>query len=179
MTNKTLLIALLALASAAPAYAQSKTKVKVKSNATVKAAKTKTKAAATGTDWSVKYADQVNAERLRTHLAVLASDEYEGRETGTKGQHMAATYVAAQFKSAGLTSPVPNAADPYQQRFNVEQVTWADGATLKVGSTSYAWLTDFYGLSDSPFAEETTVKPLFVGYGIEQPGYSVYAGLDV
>ena len=179
MTNKTLLIALLALASAAPAYAQSKTKVKVKGSTTVKAAKTKTKAAATGTDWSVKYADQVNAERLRTNLAVLASDEYEGRETGTKGQHMAAAYVAAQFKSAGLTGPVPNAADPYQQRFNVEQVTWADGATLKVGSTSYAWLTDFYGLSDSPFAEETTVKPLFVGYGIEQPGYSDYAGLDV
>ena len=179
MTNKTLLIALLALASAAPAHAQSKTKVKVKGSTTVKAAKTKTKAAATGTDWSVKYADQVNAERLRTNLAVLASDEYEGRETGTKGQHMAAAYVAAQFKSAGLTGPVPNAADPYQQRFNVEQVTWADGATLKVGSTSYAWLTDFYGLSDSPFAEETTVKPLFVGYGIEQPGYSDYAGLDV
>ena len=179
MTNKTLLIALLALASAAPTYAQSKTKVKVKGSTTVKAAKTKTKTAATGTDWSVKYADQVNAERLRTHLAVLASDEYEGRETGTKGQHMAAAYVATQFKSAGLTGPVPNATDPYQQRFNVEQVTWADGATLKVGSTSYAWLTDFYGLSDSPFAEETTVKPLFVGYGIEQPGYSDYAGLDV
>ena len=179
MTNKTLLIALLALASAAPTYAQSKTKVKVKNTATTKTAKTKTKPAPTAPDWSVKYADQVNAERLRTHLAVLASDEYEGRETGMKGQHMAAAYVAGQFKSAGLTGPVPNATDPYQQRFNLEQVTWADGATLKVGGTSYAWLTDFYGLSDSPFAEETTVKPLFVGYGIEQPGYSDYASLDV
>ena len=179
MTNKTLLIALLALASAAPTYAQSKTKVKVKNSATTKTAKTKTKPAPTAPDWSVKYADQVNAERLRTHLAVLASDEYEGRETGMKGQHMAAAYVAGQFKSAGLTGPVPNATDPYQQRFNLEQVTWADGATLKVGGTSYAWLTDFYGLSDSPFAEETTVKPLFVGYGIEQPGYSDYASLDV
>jgi len=179
MTNKTILIALLALASAAPVHAQSKTKVKIKSSATVKAAKTKTKAAPAGTDWNAKYAELVTAERLRTHLAVLASDEYEGRETGTKGQHMAAAYVAEQFKNAGLTGPVPNSADPYQQRFNVEQVTWTDGATLKVGSTSYAWLTDFYGMSDSPFAEATTVKPLFVGYGIEQPGYSDYAGLDV
>ena len=177
MTNKTILIALLALACAAPAHAQSKTKVKIKGSPSVKAAKTKTKTA--GSDWSAKYAEQVNAERLRTHLAVLASDEYEGRETGTKGQHMAATYVAEQFKKAGLTGPVPNAKDPYQQPFNVEQVTWADGATLKVGSTNYVWLTDFYGLSDSPFAEETTVKPLFVGYGIEQPGYSDYADLDV
>ena len=175
MTNKNLLILLLALASAAPAHAQGKVKIKTK----VKTSRSVPAAKPAPTDWSVQYADQVTAERLRTHLAVLASDEYEGRETGMKGQHMAATYVATQFKTAGLTGPLPNPADPYQQHFNVEQVTWAEGATLKVGGTSYAWLVDFYGLGDSPFAEETTVKPVFVGYGIEQPGYSDYAGLDV
>jgi hypothetical protein len=188
MNNKTLLIALLALASAAPAHAQSKVKTKTKS---AKAPATKTvikgdaKEAATAVDaaapadWSVKYADLVNAERLRTHLAVLASDEYEGRETGMKGQHMAATYVATQFKNAGLTGPVPGSNDPYQQHFNVEQVTWAEGASLKVGKTSYKWLVDFYGMGDSPFGQETTVTPVFLGYGIEQPGYSDYAGVDV
>ena len=179
MKQTSLLLALsIALASSAPAYAQGKVKMKTKpANATTKA--TAQPAAAIETDWSVKYADLVSAERLRTHLAVLASDEYEGRETGMKGQHMAAAYVAAQFKNAGLTGPLPDAADPYQQHFNVEQVTWADGATLKVGKTGYQWLVDFYGLGDSPFAEVTTVKPVFVGYGIEQPGYSDYTGLDV
>ena len=173
MTNKNLLILVLALATTAPAHAQGKVKIKTKAKKTGLVTKPTT------TDWSVKYADLVTAERLRTHLAVLASDEYEGRETGMKGQHMAAAYVAAQFKNAGLKGPMPSPTDPYQQHFNVEQVTWADGATLKVGSTSYTWLTDFYGMGDSPFAEETTVKPVFVGYGIEQPGYSDYAGLDV
>ena len=176
MTKKNLLILLLALATTAPAYAQGKIKIKTKAKKTALASQP---APTAPTDWSVQYADLVTAERLRTHLAVLASDEYEGRETGMKGQHMAAAYVATQFKTAGLTGPMPNPTDPYQQHFNVEQVTWADGATLKVGSTSYAWLVDFYGLGDSPFAEETTVKPVFVGYGIEQPGYSDYAGLDV
>lgn len=180
--NKTpLLLAFLALASAAPAQAQSKVKVKNKS------AKTTTKEVlreaplaqkTVEADESVKYAELVNAERLRKHLAVLASDEYEGRETGMKGQHMAAAYVAEQFKNAGLAGPLKT-DDPYQQHFNVEQVTWADGATLKVGKTSYAWPTDFYGLNDSPFAQETTVTPVFVGYGIEQPGYSDYANVDV
>ena len=172
MTTKNLLILLLALATTAPAYAQGKIKIKAKAKKTALATKPTT-------DWSVKYADLVTAERLRTHLAVLASDEYEGRETGMKGQHMAAAYVATQFKTAGLTGPMPNPADSYQQHFNVEQVTWAEGATLKVGSTSYEWLVDFYGMGDSPFAEETTVKAIFAGYGIEQPGYSDYAGLDV
>ncbi|MBD2723746.1 M28 family peptidase [Hymenobacter armeniacus] len=179
MTNKTLLIALLALASATSVQAQ-KVKIKTKpgKNAPTAAPATQPVAPA-AEDWSVKYADLVNAERLRAHLSVLASDEYEGRETGTKGQHMAAAYVATQFKNAGLTGPVAASNDPYQQHFNVEQVTWADGATLKVGKTSYKWLTDFYGMGDSPFATETTVKPVFVGYGIEQPGYSDYAGVDV
>ncbi|ALW84258.1 peptidase M28 [Hymenobacter sedentarius] len=179
MTNKALLIALLALASAAPGYAQSKVKIKTKPGKTTAAPAAAVAPAPAPTDWSVKYADLVTAERLRAHLAVLASDEYEGRETGTKGQHMAAAYVAEQFKNAGLTGPIANPADPYQQHFNVEQVTWADGASLKVGKKSYQWLVDFYGMGDSPFATETTVKPVFLGYGIEQPGYSDYAGQDV
>ncbi|MDB5269537.1 MAG: peptidase [Hymenobacter sp.] len=180
MKQTPLLLAFLALASAAPAHAQGKVKVKSKPASGTAATKIKTTTGkADGQDWSVKYADQVTAERLRTHLAVLASDEYEGRETGQKGQHMAADYVAKQFKEAGLTGPVTTSTDPYQQHFDVEQVTWAEGNTLKVGSTSYAWLTDFYGTGDSPFAQETSVKPVFVGYGIEQAGYSDYANVDV
>ena len=177
MKQTPLLLAFLALASAAPAHAQGKVKVKSKAATTTKIKTTTGKA--DGKDWSVKYADQVTAERLRTHLAVLASDEYEGRETGQKGQHMAADYVAKQFKEAGLTGPVTTGTDPYQQHFDVEQVTWAEGNTLKVGSTSYEWLTDFYGTGDSPFGQETSVKPVFVGYGIEQAGYSDYANVDV
>ncbi|WP_426058526.1 M28 family peptidase [Hymenobacter sp. B1770] len=180
MTNKTLLIALLALASVAPAHAQDKIKVKTK---TKKSRSVSVPAVAPApapeTDWSVKYADLVSADRLRAHLSVLASDEYEGRETGMKGQHMAAAYVAEQFKNAGLTGPVSDPAEPYLQRFNLEQVSWAEGANLKVGNTSYKWLVDFYGLGDSPFTQATTVKPVFVGYGIEQEGYSDYAGQDV
>ncbi|MBH8558645.1 M28 family peptidase [Hymenobacter negativus] len=180
MKQTPLLLAFLALASTVPAHAQGKVKVKTKPASGAAATKIKTTDGKTdGKDWSVKYADQVTAERLRTHLAVLASDEYEGRETGQKGQHMAADYIEKQFKDAGLTGPVTTGTDPYQQHFDVEQVTWAEGNTLKVGSTSYAWLTDFYGIGDSPFGQETSVKPVFVGYGIEQPGYSDYANVDV
>ena len=187
MLRQAFFLALLFLAAADAAHAQGKTKVKTKPGRSGAAAgphasqsKNPLPSSPTaGTDWSAKYADQVTAARLRTHLAVLASDEYEGRETGQKGQHMAAAYVAAQFKAAGLTGPLPDPADPYQQRFNLEQVSWAPGASLKVGPTTYLWLADFYAFGDSPFTEETTVKPVFAGYGIEQPGYSDYAELDV
>lgn len=177
MTTRILLLALLTLVSLAPAQAQRKLKIKASQRTGSRPAPAARPAS--GPDWSAQYAGLVTAERLRTHLAVLASDAYEGRETGTNGQHLAAAYVAGQFKAAGLTGPVAHTANPYQQPFKLEQVAWADGSTLTVGATSYTWLVDFYGLGDSPFATETSVTPVFVGYGIDQPGYSDYAGLDV
>ena len=125
------------------------------------------------------YAQTITQTDLRKHLSILASDEYEGRETGEKGQKMAADYLAAQFKALGLTGPVPNSDNPYLQHFTMERSTWAGGATLTVAGQTYQWLTDFYGFGASPFQTATTVQPVFVGYGIEEGAYSDYAGLDV
>ena len=181
----------LLLALAVPAAAQ-KIKVKTKSPVAPVAAPAPaeamtpvpvappTKQAPVEADWKDHYAAQITAERLRTHLAVLASDEYEGRETGEKGQHLAANYVAVQFKTAGLTGPVAtNAANPYLQPFQLEHLVWGTDPTLTVGKTKYKWLIDFYGRGDAGFDKETLVQPVFVGYGIEQPGYSDYAGKSV
>src|SRR5688500_15001650 len=49
-----------------------------------------------------KYAETITAEDLRKHLSILASDEYEGRETGEKGQKMAAEYISGFFKNIGI-----------------------------------------------------------------------------
>jgi hypothetical protein len=53
-----------------------------------------------------KYAKYINAEDARKHLSILASDEFEGRETGKPGAEKAANYLAAAFKKLGLQPPV-------------------------------------------------------------------------
>ncbi|GAA4378321.1 M28 family peptidase [Hymenobacter koreensis] len=162
------------LASVAPAAAQ-KTKVKVKTKTAQPAAP-----AQPATDWSVTYAGSITQEDLRQHLSVIASDAFEGRETGTKGQKMAADYLAKQFQELGLTGPVANSDNPYVQHFTLERSLWdTEKMKLQIGKQSYTWLTDFYSSSDSPFGQETTLQPVFVGYGIEQGDYNDYAGLDV
>ncbi len=55
---------------------------------------------------AIKYAKTIVAKDLKSHLSILASDAYEGRETGKKGQKMAAKYIANHFKSLGLEAPV-------------------------------------------------------------------------
>ncbi len=44
----------------------------------------------------------ISAESLRGHLSFIASDALEGRRAGTRGIEVAAEYIAAQFRRAGL-----------------------------------------------------------------------------
>jgi len=53
-----------------------------------------------------KYAAEINAKRTKKHLKVLASDKFEGRETGKRGAEMAANYLASEFKKLKLIAPV-------------------------------------------------------------------------
>ena len=46
-------------------------------------------------------------------IGELASDAYEGRETGTEGNQKAAEFIAKQFKSYGI-APIPGKEDYFQ-----------------------------------------------------------------
>jgi hypothetical protein len=45
---------------------------------------------------------EIRAADLRHHITYLASDQMEGRLTGTEGEHRATAYVAAMFQAMGL-----------------------------------------------------------------------------
>ena len=182
--------ATLAAQTPGPAKVKTKTKTKTKLNKTPAATIIDGGIAPHGSvpmpsiqvaDYAALYAERyITQAKLRRDLGVLASDEYEGRETGTKGQKMAAAYISQQFKLDSLVAPVTtNAANPYLQTFDLERSAWQKGGTLTVGGKAYAWLKDFYAFGRSPFQQATAVQPVFVGYGIEQGPYSDYAGRDV
>lgn len=46
--------------------------------------------------------DRISADSLRGHLSFIASDLLEGRGTPSRGQDIAAEYIAAQFRRAAL-----------------------------------------------------------------------------
>jgi len=53
-----------------------------------------------------KYAEKINSKFAKKHLIILASDKFEGRETGKRGAEMAAAYIAKEFKKLKLIAPV-------------------------------------------------------------------------
>src|SRR2546425_9777189 len=56
--------------------------------------------------------DHIAADSLRGHLSFIASDALEGRNTPSRGLDIAAEYIAAQFRRAGLE---PVGDDAYYQ----------------------------------------------------------------
>lgn len=83
------------------------------------------------------YAQTITAADLSKHLHIIASDAYEGRNTGEKGQKMAAEYIAREFREDGLMGPVKsNSTNPYYQTFDLEKSTWGEGH-ITIGEEKY------------------------------------------
>ena len=51
---------------------------------------------------NIRFSKTIKTQDLEKHLKVLASDSLEGRETGKRGQKMAAEYIRAHFISLSL-----------------------------------------------------------------------------
>lgn len=124
---------------------------------------------------AAKYAKTITAEELKEHLYIIASDEFEGRETGKRGQKMAMEYLIKNFKSFGIK---PIEKYEYIQTFDlIEQTT--TNISLTVGGETYTVLKDF-SISPSIILKQKIENDiLVVGYGIEEDNYNNYKGLDV
>jgi len=130
---------------------------------------------------------------IRNHVKYLASDELQGRGSGTEGNRLAGKYIADFFKANGI----PPLADDYFQKFTVPtgysikpetkakffvKVIPQGVAPESVKPVAMSWKTgtDYTPLA---FSDNGTVSGeiAFVGYGISNPaaGYDDYAGIDV
>lgn len=126
---------------------------------------------------------------LMAHARRLASDEFEGRAPGGRGEELTIDYIARAFAAAGLRPGARDAAGAaswFQQVPLIRRrVTNAPELLLSGadGERAYLYGGDFIGWSKSGEAEISFAQaPLvFVGYGIVNPalGWNDYAGLDM
>ena len=121
---------------------------------------------------------------LREHIAVLASDEFEGRAPVSRGEELTIAYISEAFEAAGLK---PGNAGEWLQEVPLVSITADPGMRLAIageghdtpleyGTEMMAWtkrVIDRSGLQSSEL--------VFVGYGVVAPEYGRddYAGIDV
>lgn len=127
---------------------------------------------------SAAHAQEFTAERFRSHVEFLASDLMEGRDAGTRGYDLAASYVASRFLGLGLTPG--SSAGWYQQVPFVEATRSA--ATFSIGGQSFDPAKDIaIGASMLAPSQQLTAGAVFAGFGLDAPaaGFDDYRGLDV
>lgn len=56
-------------------------------------------------DDPTKFMNTITAQDLKTKLTIVASDEMEGRDTGSKGQKKAGNYLIEQYKKSKISFP--------------------------------------------------------------------------
>jgi Zn-dependent M28 family amino/carboxypeptidase len=128
---------------------------------------------------------RIEAGGILAHIKVLASDEYQGRAPGTKGEDLTVKYLSDQFQKMGLKPG--NTDGTYVQNVPLVGITpdpsmaltftkSGQADTLKFKDDFVAWtkrVTESAGLKDSEL--------VFVGYGVEAPEFKWddYKGVDL
>ncbi|WP_295127177.1 M28 family peptidase [uncultured Chitinophaga sp.] len=120
------------------------------------------------------YGKSITAADLKKHLYFIAGDKTEGRETATKGQRVAAAYIAAHFKKLGLK---PGANGQWEQYFSMVQDS-VTASTLSVGKQTFTFGKDYLiSVRDAKDQDVKNAQIVFAGYGISTEGYDDYKNL--
>lgn len=139
-----------------------------------------------------RYQQFITPEAMSARLHFLASDQLEGRETTTRGQKLAAQYLASQYREFGakpvgkVDSAEPYTAASYFQPFNVyrrtPQETQLDlylGGKQVASSKFSPDSSDDLSYFLSGGLKNSSGGVIFAGYGIgdDALGYNDYSAI--
>jgi Zn-dependent M28 family amino/carboxypeptidase len=127
--------------------------------------------------------EAITPDGMLAHIKVLASDEFEGRAPGTKGEELSVKYISDQFKQIGLkpgnpdgtyTQEVPLAGIKSEPRMSF---------TVRDGTIDLKYPDDFIASSArlQPEIKINNSEVVFVGYGVvaSEYGWDDYKNVNV
>jgi len=125
----------------------------------------------------------ITGQRLRQHIATLASDEFEGRFPGTIGEELTVDYLSKTFEGLGLLPGNPNGTwiqnatmtgvvSEYKAQFLTEEERWVMNTGVDIVGNSY---------QTQDKVDIKKAELVFCGYGINAPEYNWndFEGIDV
>jgi Zn-dependent M28 family amino/carboxypeptidase len=127
--------------------------------------------------------ETITPDGMLAHIKVLASDEFEGRAPGTKGEEPSVKYVTDQFKRIGLKPGNPDGT--YTQDVPLAGIKSEPKMSFAIGDkiTELKYPDDFVASSArlQPEVKINNSDLVFVGYGLVAPEYQWddYKGFDV
>ena len=127
--------------------------------------------------------EAITPDGLLAHIKVLASDEFEGRAPGSKGEDLSVKYITDQFKKIGLKPGNPDGT--YTQEVPLAGIKSEPRMSFVIADKTMdlKFPDDFVASSARLQAEIKIEKSdlVFVGYGVVAPeyGWDDYKNVDV
>ena len=127
--------------------------------------------------------EAITPDGLLAHIKILASDEFEGRGPGTKGEELSVKYITDQFKQIGLKPGNPDGT--YTQEVPLAGIKSYPQMLFVVGDkTIELKYPDDLVASSARLQPEINIDNsdvVFVGYGVVAPeyGWDDYKGVNV
>jgi Zn-dependent M28 family amino/carboxypeptidase len=124
--------------------------------------------------------DSVSEEELRTHIKILASDEFAGRAPATETEKLTLDYLTSQLSAAGF---MPGNGDSFLQAVDLIQINADPEMTLQMGEQRFAYKENMVASSKREVSEVSLNNSdiVFLGYGVNAPEYdwNDYENIDV
>jgi len=127
--------------------------------------------------------EAITPDGLLAHIKVLASDEFEGRAPGSKGEDLSVKYITDQFKKIGLKPGNPDGT--YTQEVPLAGIKSEPRMSFVIGNkTMDLKYPDDFVASSARLQPEIEIEKsdlVFVGYGVVAPeyGWDDYKNVDV
>lgn len=126
----------------------------------------------------------ITADDMKTHISILASDEFLGRAPSTEGEEKTINYLAEEFRRIGL-EPANNGS--FFQEVSLVKITADPEMKVDISGgrnrINLKYRDDIIGGSpqQKEFIRLDNSGIIFVGYGINSPenNWNDYEGLDV
>src|SRR5882762_3980148 len=125
----------------------------------------------------------ITPDGLLAHIKILASDEFEGRAPGTKGEELSVNYITDQFKKIGLKPGNPDGT--YTQEVLLAGIKSEPRMSFTIGDGTIGlkYPDDFIASSArlQPEIKINNSEVVFVGFGVVAPeyGWDDYKNVDV
>jgi Zn-dependent M28 family amino/carboxypeptidase len=127
--------------------------------------------------------EAITPDGLLAHIKVLASDEFEGRAPGSKGEELTVKYITDQFKKIGLKPGNPDGT--YTQEVPLAGIkSEPEMSFVTRDKTMDLKFPDDFVASSARLQPEIKIDKsdlIFVGYGVVAPeyGWDDYKNVDV
>lgn len=122
------------------------------------------------------YGQMMDSTKLRSHLSIIASDEFEGRETGTRGAELTALYLENYYSKLGF--------EPYDGKSYTQDVPMLNsqiqGGVMNIAGQELKMVDGFLVYPGINKKSMKDVPMVFAGYGaLSVNEYDDYAKIDV